>query len=72
MGYDSVLFHGGHAMQKETTIQRPSCGIQEPAAFLAGLADDFAALRADPVAWAEELAEREAWDVAFSDGIGDE
>jgi hypothetical protein len=46
--------------------------VQEPEAFLAGLADDFAALRADPVAWAEELAEREACDVTLSDGIGDE
>lgn len=45
---------------------------QEPEAFLAGLADDFAALRADPVAWAEELAEREAWDMTLSDGISDE
>lgn len=34
---------------------------QARAAFLAGLAEDFAALRADPIAWAEELAEREAW-----------
>lgn len=45
---------------------------QEPEAFLAGLADDFAALSADSVAWAEELAEREAWDVLLSDGISDE
>jgi len=41
-------------------------------AFLVGLADDFAALRADPIAWAEELAEREAWDMTLSDGISDE
>lgn len=27
----------------------------------------FAALRADPVAWAEELAEREAWQAIDSD-----
>lgn len=45
---------------------------QEPEAFLVGLAEDFAALRADPVAWAEELAERKAWEVPLSDGIGDE
>ena len=29
----------------------------------------YAALRADPVAWAEECAEREAWDVTLLDGL---
>jgi hypothetical protein len=32
----------------------------------------FAALRADPDAWREELAEREVWDRALLDGLGDE
>ena len=29
----------------------------------------YAALRADPVAWAEEMAEREEWDCTLMDGI---
>jgi hypothetical protein len=29
----------------------------------------YAALRADPVAWAEELAERAEWDCTLMDGI---
>ena len=29
----------------------------------------YAALRADPVAWAEELTEREEWDTVLMDGI---
>ena len=32
----------------------------------------FAALRADPKAWAEELAERAIWDRALSDGLEDD
>lgn len=30
---------------------------------------DYAALRADPEAWAEELAERAAWEVTLADGL---
>jgi predicted transcriptional regulator len=40
--------------------------------FLEGLADDFAALRADPKAWAEELAERAEWDTTLADGLQDD
>lgn len=29
----------------------------------------YARLRADPVAWQEELEERKAWDVTLSDGL---
>jgi predicted transcriptional regulator len=32
----------------------------------------FAALRADPQAWADELQERATWDVALADGLGEE
>jgi hypothetical protein len=28
----------------------------------------YAALRSDPAAWAEEMAEREEWDATLSDG----
>ncbi len=33
--------------------------------FLQGVARDFASLRSDPQAWAEELAERRQWDTAL-------
>jgi hypothetical protein len=39
--------------------------------FLTGLNADIAALRADATAWAEELAEREAWDRTLADGLED-
>lgn len=38
------------------------------AVFLEGLADDFARLRADPKAWAQEQAERGQWDQTLADG----
>ena len=31
----------------------------------------YARLRADPKAWAEELAERALWDTALADGLED-
>lgn len=37
--------------------------------FLVGLAADFAALRADPEAWRDELDERVAWDRALGDDL---
>ena len=37
--------------------------------FLEDLAADFAVLRSDQKAWAEELAEREAWDATLADGL---
>jgi hypothetical protein len=40
--------------------------------FLQGLASDFAALRSDPKAWADELAERQAWDATLADDLKDE
>ena len=38
--------------------------------FLENLAADFAALRQDEAAWAEELAERSEWEVTLADGLG--
>jgi hypothetical protein len=37
--------------------------------FLDSLNADFAALRVDPKAWAEELAERTAWSSTDTDGL---
>jgi hypothetical protein len=44
----------------------------EREAFIKGVVADFAALRSDPKAWAEELAERGLWDLAIADGLEDE
>lgn len=40
--------------------------------FLEGLADDFAALRADPAAWQEELGERAIWEGTLMDDLQDD
>lgn len=37
--------------------------------FLEQAADDFARLRKDKKAWAEELAERKLWDKTLQDGL---
>jgi hypothetical protein len=37
--------------------------------FFQGLAVDYAALKADPEAWADELAERKLWDATLMDGL---
>ena len=40
--------------------------------FLEGANADYARLRADPIAWKEELEERALWEVTLMDGIEDE
>jgi hypothetical protein len=40
--------------------------------FLEGVAADFASLRRDRAAWAEEAAERERWEGTGMDGLEDE
>lgn len=37
--------------------------------FLAALNAEYAALRGDPAAWAEEQVERAAWDATLADGL---
>jgi hypothetical protein len=37
--------------------------------FFEGLKADYAALRADPEAWADELAERKLWEATLMDGL---
>jgi len=39
------------------------------AVFLDKLDADYAALRADPEAWREELEERKLWDNTIADGL---
>ena len=40
--------------------------------FLVDAKRAYAALRADPKAWDEELAERAEWDATLGDGVDDE
>ena len=40
--------------------------------FLQKVNEDFARLRQDPEAWAEELAERRLWDCTLMDGLEDD
>lgn len=40
--------------------------------FLKRLAGDFATLRGDKRAWAEEVAERKAWEATLADGLEDD
>lgn len=40
--------------------------------LLQELNDYYEKLRADPVAWAEELAQRQLWDTALMDGLHDD
>jgi hypothetical protein len=42
------------------------------ATLLAGLEADYRALRDDPMAWADEVKERESWDGTVFDGLGGE
>jgi hypothetical protein len=39
--------------------------------FFEGLTADYAALKADPAAWADELAERRLWESTLTDGQDD-
>ncbi len=40
--------------------------------FLVGLSADFAALRADPKRWDDEMAERAAWEATLTDDLEDD
>lgn len=42
------------------------------ASFLEEANASYAALRSDPEAWAEEVAERNLWEGALTDGLEDE
>jgi hypothetical protein len=37
--------------------------------FFEGLKADYAALKADPEAWSDELAERKLWEATLEDGL---
>lgn len=40
--------------------------------FLEAANAEYASLRADPEAWAEELTERKVWDATLADGLHDD
>lgn len=56
----------GVSMQR---ILEKALGEYEKTQFFDALAADFAALRSDPEAWAEELEERRLWENTLMDGI---
>jgi hypothetical protein len=63
-----------HELAEQTG--RPALEILEKAlddyrrkVFFEGLTADYAALKADPEAWADELAERKLWDATLMDGL---
>jgi hypothetical protein len=53
------------------SLERPLDGRQR-ASFLEKANVSYAALRSDPRAWADELAERKLWDNAGADGLESE
>ena len=68
---ETLLQAGEHAVAAEAfqkvgeTLRAAQC------LSLAGLNEDFAALRRDETAWEDELRERRAWDATLSDGLED-
>lgn len=61
--------HSGQTMQ---AVLDEALEAYRRQCFLEGLAADFAALRADPAAWAEEESERAVWDAALLDDLADD
>ncbi|RIK77425.1 MAG: toxin-antitoxin system protein [Planctomycetota bacterium] len=62
----SLANASGEAMP---TILRQAVDAYERAQFLEGLNRDFAALRSDPEAWAQEQKERKEWEATLMDGL---
>jgi hypothetical protein len=61
---EELARHEGKTIE---TILTRAVDLYRREAFLAGVAEDFATLRADPDAWAEEQAERQTWDATLGD-----
>ena len=81
MASDTVRIHpSSHARLKELAEQSgetmadvlaKAIEVYHRKVFLEGLNGDFAALRSDPDAWNEELAERQSWDATLADDLKD-
>jgi hypothetical protein len=52
-------------------VIRRALDVYERERLLDAVNEGFGALRADPAAWSEELAERAAWDATSNDFGGD-
>ncbi len=82
MASETVRVHpSSHARLKELAEQSgetmadvlaKAIDVYHRKVFLEGLNDDFAALRLDPKAWKEELAERQSWDATLADDLKDD
>ena len=55
--------------QTETEVLDKALDAYRRKVFFEQLRADYAALKADPEAWAEELAERKLWDATLMDGL---
>jgi predicted transcriptional regulator len=56
----------------KTQIIQKAIDVYQRQLYFEKLNSDFAALKADPEAWKEELAERRIWDATLADGLEDE
>ena len=65
----TLAHEGGVSMQ---TVLDRAVEVYRRRAFLEGLNGDFATMRANPEAWAEETEERELWERTLADGLGQE
>ena len=59
----------GETGQSPTEVLEKALDQYRRQVFFEGLAADYAALRADSEAWAEELEERKLWDTTLMDGL---
>ena len=56
----------------KTQIIQKAIDVYQRQIYFERLNADFAALRADPVAWKEELEERKLWEATLADGLEEE
>ena len=59
------------SLSEETDVLDKAIEAYRRASFLAGLNEDFAALRQNRAAWEEEQQELRAWDATLVDGLED-
>jgi hypothetical protein len=59
----------GQTGQSPTEVLEQALDQYRRHVFFEGLAADYAALRADSEAWAEEREERNLWDTTLMDGL---
>ena len=57
-----------YGMTSEQVLDR-ALDLLERERMLNAVNDGYASLKANPDAWAEELAERELWDTTLGDGL---